>query len=384
MSLLGGCTDEPPAPAASTSAAPTGTAAPRSTATQEAARPVTGETLWLCRPGLADNPCEGGLDVTVISEDGTRREEPVHLAVDPPADCFYVYPTVSGARSDNAPLEVTDAEVFVARAQAAPFAQVCRLFAPVYRQITRLGLVSGALSSAEARDLAYGDVISAFNDYLNTQNGGRPFVLIGHSQGAINLVRLIQQEIDGDPALRVRLLSALLLGTTVSTGPGDPAGGSFVNVPACEDAEQSGCVVSYASYAGAPPPDGIFGRSTADRAALCVSPAQLLGRGERLAAVLPTAAIRGGPAMVAGAPTTAFVEVQGAVTGRCRSSSGFAWLDITIAADALADLPELTGRADPAWGLHRADVNLALGDLVDLVEAQGQAWRGRGGPSWDR
>ena len=115
---------------------------------------------------------------------GPAPREPFEPAVDPPVDCFYVYPTVSEATSDNAPLEVTDAEVRTVRAQAARFAASCRLFAPIYRQITRRGLVSGALGKPAARERAYDDVLSAFNDYLNTENRGRPFVLIGHSQGA--------------------------------------------------------------------------------------------------------------------------------------------------------------------------------------------------------
>jgi hypothetical protein len=294
-------------------------------------------------------------------------------------DCFYVYPTVSEAAGDNAPLEVTDAEVHVVRAQAARFAASCRVFAPVYRQITRAGLVTGALGSEQARELAYGDVVSAFNDYLNRDNEGRPFILIGHSQGATALVRLIQAEIDGSPGLRQRLLSAILLGTTVTTRPGEPSGGTFANVPACEEPEQSGCVVSYVTYLGTPPANGIFGRSTADRQALCVSPAELLGRGQQLAAYLPTAALTGDEPLVEDAPDTGFVTFPEAITGRCRVTAEFGWLDVAIDHRLTDELPQLGGDRDPAWGLHRADVSLALGDLVDLVDAQSRAWAERGG-----
>ncbi len=179
------------------------------------------------------------------------------------------------------------------------------------------------------------------------------------------------------------MLAALLLGTTVNTATGKPAGGTFANVPACQDAEQSGCVVSYGSYAGTPPANGIFGRSAPGRPALCVSPAALLGRGEELTSLLPTAALSDGEPLVEDAPDTGFVTLREAVQGRCRSTSEFGWLDVTIA-EGLAQLPQLTGQRGDAWGLHRVDVNLALGDLVDLVDAQSQAWQARGGPSWDR
>lgn len=342
-------------------------------------RPVDHSTLWLCRPGQPDNPCEGGLDAKLVADGGVRTVEPFTPAEDPGADCFYVYPTVSEAPGDNAPLEVTDAEVLVVRAQAARFAAACRVYAPMYRQITRIGLVSGALASEQARELAYGDVLSAFNDYLNAHNAGRPYVLIGHSQGAINLTRLIQQEVDGDPALRSRMLSALLLGTSVTTRPGAPAGGTFAHVPACQSPGQSGCVVSYVSYPGTPPGNGIFGQSTVDRKALCVSPAALLGRDERLSAYLPTAALTGSEPLVADAPETGFVAFPGAITGTCRSTARFGWLDVSIDRRITDLAPTLGADRDPAWGLHRADVNLALGDLVDLVSAQADAWRERGG-----
>ena len=52
--------------------------------------------VWLCKPGLADNPCEPGLDTTILSPSGqqigTSNEG---SSGRPPIDCFYVYPTVS-------------------------------------------------------------------------------------------------------------------------------------------------------------------------------------------------------------------------------------------------------------------------------------------------
>ncbi len=369
----------PPGP--STSTAPTPTTDPISSPPPDELRPVEHPTLWLCRPMLADNPCEGGLDSTAITAGDVRTEVPFTPAADPVADCFYVYPTVSEASTRNAPLKVSDAERFVVRAQAARFAASCRVFAPVYRQITRAGLTSGGLTDPKARALAFSDVRSAFNDYLNIANLGRPFVLIGHSQGAWMVEQLIQTQIDGNPTLRARMLSALVFGGTVSTPPGQATGGSFVNVATCGSADQSGCVAGYSTYSGTPPADGLFARSSDTRTALCVSPAALLGRGDALSPELPTAALSGGTPRVKDAPTTGFVTFPGGVTGQCRSTAGFHWLDVRISEEITDALPDLATGSGARWGLHRGDMSLALDDLVDLVSAQSAAWTARGGPS---
>jgi alpha-beta hydrolase superfamily lysophospholipase len=50
-------------------------------------------------------------------------------------------------------------------------------------------------------------------DYVKHFNAGRPVVLIGQSQGAIVLRRLISREIDRKPKVRALLISALLMGS---------------------------------------------------------------------------------------------------------------------------------------------------------------------------
>jgi hypothetical protein len=54
----------------------------------------------------------------------------------PPIDCFYVYPTVSAQPGILANLHVDPTEIAVARAQASRFSQVCKVYAPVYPQLT--------------------------------------------------------------------------------------------------------------------------------------------------------------------------------------------------------------------------------------------------------
>ena len=98
-----------------------------------------------------------------------------------------------------------------------------------------MALAEGGVSPA-ALDLAYGDVLSAWQDYMAHYNNGRGVVLIGHSQGTMMLIRLVTSEIDPNPSVRARLVSALLIGGNVKVAVGQDVGGDFQNVPACRSA----------------------------------------------------------------------------------------------------------------------------------------------------
>ena len=112
----------------------------------------------------------------------------------PPIDCFYVYPTVSTQPTANANLHIDPQERAVAIAQASRFSQVCRVYAPMYPQLTLSAISKGIRPQSAA--IAYLGVLSAWNDYLAHYNKGRGVVLIGHSQGASLLIALIKREID--------------------------------------------------------------------------------------------------------------------------------------------------------------------------------------------
>jgi hypothetical protein len=213
-------------------------------AASPSASPATAATVWLCRPGMAHNPCEGNLDTTVVTAGRPATVERFVPARNPRIDCFYVYPTVSNATTTNAPRTSAPEVVSTARAQAARFASTCRLFVPVYRQLTVNALLTGKYFDPAAQALAAADVRDAWRDYLAHDNAGRGVVLIGHSQGAMALTRLIQQEIQPDPAVRRRLVSALLLGGRVTTAAGSDVGGDFASIPACRHAAQTGCAVA--------------------------------------------------------------------------------------------------------------------------------------------
>jgi hypothetical protein len=140
------------------------------------------EPVWLCKPGIPANPCAPSLDTTFVSPSGeTLRVKHVKPHKHPKIDCFYVYPTVSGQPTANANLSIDPEERSVALYQAARYSQECRVFAPMYRQITIAALI-GAAPGPDVQ-LAYSDVLGAWNTYLQKYNHGRGVVLIGHSQG---------------------------------------------------------------------------------------------------------------------------------------------------------------------------------------------------------
>jgi len=300
-------------------------------------------TTWLCRPGLAHNPCTPNLTATVITAGGRTVERPRRSAA---VDCFYVYPTVSGQPGPEANLHVDPVEQIVARVQAGRFSQVCRVWAPMYRQITRAGLLNPGSVTPAMLDRAYSDVRAAWRRYLATDNHGRGVVLVGHSQGTFMLRRLIAQEIDPKPAVRRRLVSAILLGGNVTRG-------EFKHIGACRSPRQNRCVLAYSTFGTAPPANSLFGHGQV----LCTNPAALAGGSGKLNAYF--------------AHGNGWVEYRGGYRATCSSAGGANVLLVT----PLAGAPLLAARPTPAWGLHFFDVNIALGNLVALVRSEAAARR---------
>ena len=342
-------------------------ATPTPTPSSAALLPVAHKTLWLCQPDASGDPCHTPLDTRVVQANGSTVSMPGDEPSQP-VDCFYVYPTVARDDAVNAPLKVEDAERDVAVAQAAPFSQVCRVYAPVYRQLTVKALFAGKYSDRKARALAHADVVSAFNDYLN-QNPRRRFVLIGHSQGALELLLLLKERIDADSALRTRLVSALLIGGTLKVPKGKLVGGDLQHVPLCSTGAQTGCVVAYNSFDTTPPPTTLFGRPDKRRhlVAACTNPALLSGDVDKLRPLFPTT-----HALSILSATSSDVSYLDYLTAACHERNGFAWLQVSVRRvdhdTRPAGLPKALG---PAWGLHLLDVNLALGNLVELVRREG-------------
>jgi len=211
--------------------------------------------MWYAKPGMgAENPA--------LFVPGGLTGEPESL----PAAVFFVHPTSYLTKAQwNAPLDDPEAreraELFVS-AMASPFATSENLWAPRYRQAAFGAFLTDAPAATQALDLAYADVLQAFDQFLTTLDPAQPIVLAGHSQGSFHIKRLMKDRVAGQP-LASRIAAVYAIGWPISLEHDLP----LMGLPACASADQAGCVVSWLSFAE-PADTGMILKSYADRPAL--------------------------------------------------------------------------------------------------------------------
>jgi len=335
----------------------------------------TSTTVWLCKPGQANDPCAYSPATTTVTAQGTTSvATPSPSAMARQFDCFYVYPTASTEPGPNANLAIQPAEVDAAVAQASQFSQVCKVWAPMYRQATEAALESGAGFGPSVIATAYDSLLSAWKDYLAHDNDGRPIVFIGHSQGAAMLIKLLRAQVDRSSSLRKQMVSAIILGGNVQVPVGKDVGGSFRNIPTCSSATQTGCVIAYSSFGSPPPSNALFGRPGQG---VSLQSEQTTKKGQQVACVNPvTLSAQAGPLQplfprrTAKVPhvkvSTHWVSFPGLYTAQCEQGGGASWLQVTQTSVPGDPRPtvSISPLLGPAWGYHLADVNLALGNLL--------------------
>src|SRR5664279_1578107 len=229
------------------------------------------DSTWLCLPRRVDS-CAGDLTMTDVRPDGSRAvRRPAGAANN--VDCFYVYPTVDESARTGNHTDFSDRTQIAAvtAMQAVPFRQVCDLYVPLYRQITMGTYARDDAWTDEGLATAYADVAAAFDAYL-AAHPNRGIVLIGHSQGAEMVTRLLRDRFDRDATLRARLVIALAIGGNLDVVIDRRTGGTFNSIPTCSTAGETGCVIAYRSMpAGAvvAQPDPGY---PAGREQMCVNP----------------------------------------------------------------------------------------------------------------
>ncbi|NEX64191.1 DUF3089 domain-containing protein [Noviherbaspirillum galbum] len=381
--LLAGCSSKPVV-------APEQVKAPTAPSAAVSENDYSNGDNWLCLHGRID-ACSVNLDASVFRRGGEPAgHEGYQPASNPPVDCFYVYPTISNDPTPNSDMNPGPEEKRAVEHQFARFGSVCRLFAPVYRQVTIQGLRSRLTGQPMAVNpqVAYGDVLAAWRYYLQHHNQGRGIVLVGHSQGARILSELLRQEVEGKPVQK-QLVSALLIGTNISVPPGKDVGGTFSQLPLCRSASQAGCVITYVSFRDRlpPPANSLFGRVGDGSQVACTNPAALGGGRGVLRSYLPVQTNLTGQAhdktafaAMAKRADAPFASPEGIASAECVQRDNASYLSVSIDPAYTAKGIDIAGdlyygdRLLQEWGLHLVDVDLAQGNLIDIVRQQSKAW----------
>ncbi|HTE39654.1 MAG TPA: DUF3089 domain-containing protein [Steroidobacteraceae bacterium] len=357
---------------------------------------------WLCLPNRQD-ACAIPLDTAVVASNGSYSVEKFKFAKTPAIDCFYVYPTVSLDPFSTSDLNPGVEERAVIERQFARLGAECRTFAPMYRQITipqlRAGQGNGAAPPARgATGQGAADVNEAWDYYLKNHNQGRGVVLIGHSQGAGQISRLVRAKIEGTPAEK-QVISVYILGGSVTAPRGQEVGGTFKSIGPCKSRDQVGCVVTYGSYRETLPPNptgqavgaGPGTGASGNNQGICVNPAALLaGKANGPATANSYWAVEPPISSTTKAPPRwskkeliyqPFAKTPGLVTTECVDKHNRTYLEVRLnidandgrADDVYGDIMTPTG-PNAGWGLHNLDVPLHMGDIVALVGYQSKAY----------
>ncbi len=191
---------------------------------------------WVARPDLRTDPA---------------RWTPAGFAAAPRPGVavFFVAPTAVFDRSRwNAALDdaaTNDRLALFLRGQATVFNGVAAVWSPRYRQATFGAFLTDAPAARQAIDVAYTDVRAAFAAFVAGQPPDRPLILAAHSQGSLHLLRLVKEEIAGNAALKRRIVAIYAPGWPISVEADLPA----LGFPACIAPDQTGCIVSWQSFA---------------------------------------------------------------------------------------------------------------------------------------
>jgi len=308
---------------------------------------------WVARPGLANDPSEW-------LPEGMAPDRAGNAAV------FYIHPTTYLERDRwNAPLRPDGDTEFRTRlfvqSQGSAFNAAGQIWAPRYRQAAFGTFLLNSADAAKALDLAYSDVSAAFERFLK-EVGDRPIILAGHSQGALQLERLIREKVAGKPIAK-RIVAAYVVGWPLSS----TADLAALGLPPCRTDLQTGCILSWLSFGDPANPDlvldsyehslGFSGGKRRRNDLLCVNPISGTQNG-----VAPAEANPG--TLVPTADLTSATVEPGMVGGHC--DKGLLILD--------GKIPQLGPYVLPGNNYHVYDYALFWGAIRRDSERRLAAW----------
>lgn len=318
--------------------------------------------MWFSRPGMGA-PADPALWQPAYRDDGTTSPPPPLASLTPPPFAvFFVHPTSYYSRSAwNAPLDdqasQDTARLFV-RGMASAFNRASEIWAPRYRQATFGAFLDTEPASQQALDAAYGDVALAFDYFVSLQQDNVPIVLVGHSQGAAHVLRLLREKVAGTP-LQARIAAVYAPGWPISVAHDLPR----LPLPACAAPTQTGCLLSWTSFAAPAEPGqmleqyrnsaGFDGQMRGDSPILCVNP--LTGSVNGMADMVANKGT-----LVPNSDLSSGDLVPGAVPARCTAQGLL----------MIGDPPEMGSYVLPGNNYHVYDIPLFWANLRDDVAAR--------------
>ncbi len=184
-------------------------------------------------------------------------------------DVFYILPTcvfdwtvgdgVTYSYADVYNDEQRAAQLYSYELAEEIFGNEANFYAPYYRQITLNVWIDGEEAVEQLFPAAMADVTSAFDNFLDTKNSNRPFIIAGFSQGGKAVVELVKSLSDKE---QDRLIAAYVIGYKVTDD--DLQNG---NIRAAKSADDTGVTICYNSVASV---DAINEMISASE--LCINP----------------------------------------------------------------------------------------------------------------
>jgi pimeloyl-ACP methyl ester carboxylesterase len=320
--------------------------------------------MWFSRPGMGalNDPARW----QPAFREGFAAPAPSQSSA-PEFAVFFVHPTsYFDNRNWNAPLGDDQSQQFAGifvRGMGSAFNRASEIWAPRYRQATFGSFLDNSDDAHDAMNAAYADIEQAFDYFLQNVDAETPIVLAGHSQGAMHVLRLLRNRV-ADSDLQPRIAMVYAIGWPISIEHDLPE----LPLPACENANQGGCIVTWASLADGGDAGmmlrpfsrsaGFDGELRGEGPILCVNPLNgVLGGSAEAALNLGT--------LVPSSDLTTGDLVPAAVPARCREDGML----------MIGDPPEMGAHVLPQNNYHVYDIPLFWANLQADVGTRVAAWK---------
>lgn len=197
---------------------------------------------------LTDVPVEGD-NITPSNYSNASNWMTISNTTDKPVDVFYLYPTAWAREENESVLCSIDHNGMRARAndiytvQATAFEPVGNIYAPYYRQMDAAFVLEQTEENREkyTNGVPKTDIIAAFDYYIKNYNDGKPFILAGHSQGAMMTKEILFDYMKENPEIYDRMVAAYIIGYGVT----EQDLKTHPHLKFAERANDTGVIISY-------------------------------------------------------------------------------------------------------------------------------------------